>query len=63
MYMDDREFLRFLDDEDRRASMGARGDFEEEIEEAPPDLTDEEIAELESQADWDDLMRERDRLP
>jgi hypothetical protein len=63
MYITDREFLRFLDDEKSRASRGARGDFEEAPQEAPPDLSDDELEQLEAQAAWDDLMRERDRPP
>lgn len=61
----DREYERFLAREDRRADAGASGDFEEFDGElrAGPELGDDEVAELEAEADYEDLMRERSKAP
>jgi hypothetical protein len=58
-------YSRFLSFEDRRARLGAAGDFldPDDRDEGGPIHTAEELEELEAQDDADDLMKERCKRP
>jgi hypothetical protein len=63
--MTNRSYTRFLSSEDRRARLGAAGDFidPDDRDEGDPVRTAEELEELEAQDDADDLMKERCKRP
>jgi hypothetical protein len=65
MHMTNRSYIRFLSFEDRRARLGAAGDFlhPDDPDEGAPVYTPEELEELEAQDDADDLLRERCKQP
>jgi hypothetical protein len=63
--MSDNDYARFLAFEDRRARLGAAGDFldPDDRDEGAPVYTAEELEELEAQDDAADLLRERSKRP
>jgi hypothetical protein len=65
MHTSEHSYRRFLSFEDRRARLGAAGDFldPDDRDEGAPVYTAEELEELEAQDDADDLLRERCKQP
>jgi hypothetical protein len=66
MHTSERSYRRFLSFEDRRARLGAAGDFldpDDDRDDGEPVRTAEQLEELEAQDDAADLMKERCKRP